>query len=177
MAETTETAVETAAPVILPDNIKARPGKYLTFLLGDEQYGLDILKVQEIIGLMPITRVPKTPDYIRGVINLRGKVNPIVDLRLKFVMEEQEDTRKTCIVVLQLTGEEGAVMPLGIVVDEVAEVVDISAEHLQPPPSFGASVGDDVILGIGRFDERVILLLDVEKMFSEEEIAVVQGMN
>lgn len=177
MAELIETAAEQSSPAALPDTVKARPGKYLTFVLGEEQYGLDILKVQEIIGLMAITRVPKTPDYIRGVINLRGKVNPIIDLRLKFSMDSMEDTRKTCIVVLQLTGEEGTVMPLGIVVDEVAEVVDITAEHLQPPPSFGASVGNDVILGIGRFNERVILLLDVEKMFSEEEIAVVQGMN
>src|SRR6056297_320171 len=112
------------------DNSMAQlAGKYLTFNLGEETYGLEILKVQEIIGMQEITKVPRTPNYVKGVINLRGKVIPVVDLRLKFGMEEIETTRKTCIIVVQVTRGESSVI-MGIIVDEVSEVLEISGDEI-----------------------------------------------
>lgn len=145
-------------------------GKYLTFRLADEGYGLEILKVQEIIGLMSITRVPRTPEFIRGVINLRGKVIPVVDLRLKFGFDKKENTDKTCIIVVQVekTSEESVIM--GIIVDEVSEVLDIKSEQIEPAPSFGASVDTDFILGMGKASQKVVMLLDVDKVMSKNEI-------
>jgi len=155
--------------------IKAKPGKYLTFFLGDEQYGLEIMKVQDIISMMSITRVPKTPDYIRGVINLRGKVIPILDLRIKFDMEQQEDTRVTCIINLQVT-HNNSQMVIGVVVDRVSEVVNIGAEQLQPPPTFGENINIDMIIGIGKVEERVVLLFDADRLLSTEELSSVTNM-
>lgn len=150
-----------------------RAGKYLTFRLASEEYGLQILKVQEIIGMMNVTRVPRMPEFIRGVINLRGKVIPVVDLRLKFDMDAQEDTEKTCIIVVQLEGN-AQEMTMGIIVDEVSEVMDIVAEQIEPPPSFGNAVGTDFILGMGKVDQKVIMMLDIDKVLSSEEIAVLE---
>ena len=105
-------------------------GKYLTFKLAGETYGLEILKVQEIIGMMKVTKVPRTPEFIRGVINLRGKVIPVIDLRLKFAMEAAEDTERTCIIVVQVKGESG-MLTMGSIVDEVSEVMNIEAEKIE----------------------------------------------
>ena len=153
--------------------IQAQPGKYLTYRLGDEQYGIDIGKVQEIIGLMPMTRVPRTPNCMRGVINLRGKVIPVVDLRMKFNLDKVEDTRETCIIVMNLFQEDHVLLTLGIVVDAVTEVADFSMDRLQPRPAFGAKVMTNLILGIGRIDERVVILLDADRLVTAEEISVV----
>ena len=122
--------------------LAAKAGKYLTFKLGAEEYGLEILKVQEIIKMMDITKVPRTPPFVRGVINLRGKVIPVVDLRLKFGMESRETTDKTCVIVVQvsLTGIAGGSVTMGTIVDEVYEVLDINAEQIEPAPEFGTSV-------------------------------------
>ena len=153
--------------------VQAQPGKYLTYRLGVEQYGIDIGKVQEIIGLMPMTRVPRTPSCMRGVINLRGKVIPVVDLRMKFGLDDVADTRKTCIIVMNVMQSDHTLLTLGIVVDEVSEVADFSEERLQPQPAFGAKVMANLILGIGRIDERVVILLDADRLVTAEEIAVV----
>ena len=146
-------------------------GKYLTFFLGDEEYGLEILKVREIIGMMDITPVPRTPEFIRGVINLRGKVIPVVELRQKFGMETVEQTDETCIIVVQAQGVE-----MGIVVDRVSEVTDISAEEIQDAPSFGTTVDTDYILGIGKSADGVKLLLDIDQVLSPEEVEDVQAL-
>lgn len=140
-------------------------GKYLTFYLGDEAYGLGISSVHEIIGLMPITRVPRTPQFIRGVINLRGKVIPIFDLRLKFNMESHEATAQTCIIVVQIHG-----IQMGVIVDRVLEVLDILGEDIDEPPSFGAGVNTDFLLGIGKSQGRVNLLLDIDRVLSTDEL-------
>ncbi len=145
-------------------------GKYLTFRLAEEGYGIEILKVQEIIGLMSITRIPKTPDFIRGVINLRGKVIPVIDLRLKFGLEKKENTEKTCIIVVQVEKSADTIVTMGIIVDEVSEVLDITAEQIEPPPSFGATVDTDFILGMGKASQKVVMLLDVDKVLSRNEI-------
>jgi purine-binding chemotaxis protein CheW len=143
-------------------------GKYLTFNLGGEAYGLQILKVQEIIGMQEITKVPRTPDHVKGVINLRGKVIPVVDLRRKFLMDEAELSRKTCIIVVQVRREDSEVT-MGIVVDEVSEVLEVSPEEIEPAPAFGARVNTDFILGVAKTKDEVKLLLDIDKVLSEGE--------
>lgn len=150
----------------------ALAGKYLTFLLQGETYGLEILKVQEIIGLMCITRVPKTPEFIRGVFNLRGRVIPVIDLRLKFGLERVPDTERTCIVVVQ-TLRGGEALTVGIIVDEVSEVLKIDPTAIEETPSFGADVDTDFILGIGNVNQKIIMLLDVNRVLSGEESAEV----
>jgi purine-binding chemotaxis protein CheW len=144
-------------------------GKYLTFNLGDEGYGLEILKVQEIIGMQEITKIPRTPDYVKGVINLRGKVIPVIDLRLKFGMAEQELTRKTCIIVVQVSrGETSLIM--GIIVDEVSEVLEISGDQIEAAPSLGTRVDTHFILGMAKTETAVKILLDIDKVLSAEEM-------
>lgn len=144
-------------------------GKYLTFLLGEESYGIEILKVQEIIGMQSITRIPRTPEYVKGVINLRGKVIPVIDLRLRFGMEEAEVSRKTCIIVVQVTKADVSVT-MGIVVDEVSEVLEISAEEIEPPPGFGTQVETAFILGMAKTENAVKILLDIDKIMTEGEM-------
>ena len=143
-------------------------GKYMTFKLADEEYGLEILKVREIIGLMEITRVPRTERFIRGVINLRGKVIPVVDLRLKFGMEKTENTDQTVIIVVQYSVRDTD-FTMGILVDEVLEVLSIDADQIEPPPSFGSAIDTAFILGIGKAEKRVIFLLDIGKVLTTEE--------
>lgn len=144
-------------------------GKYLTCNLDEETYGLEILKVQEIIGMQDITKVPRTPEYVKGVINLRGKVIPVVDLRMKFGMEEVETTRKTCIIVIQVSRGVRKVIT-GIVVDEVSEVLNISAEEIEPSPSFGTQIDTAFILGMAKTKDEVKILLDIDKVLSDGEI-------
>jgi purine-binding chemotaxis protein CheW len=139
-----------------------RAGRFLTFYLGDEEYGIEILSVQEIIGMMDVTPVPRTASYIRGVINLRGKVIPIVDLRLKFSMPSGERTAETCIIVVQTQR-----VQTGIVVDQVSEVLAVAEEDIEDPPAFGGDVRTDYILGLGRCEGRVRLLLDIDRVLSE----------
>ncbi len=143
-----------------------KAGKYLTFFLGNEEYGLEILKVREIIGLMAITAVPKTPDFVKGVINLRGKVIPVIDLRLKFQMRETEHTEETCIIVVDVNGVE-----MGIIVDKVSEVLDIAGEHIEDAPTFGRNVDTDFILGMGKTHDRVTILLDITKVMAGTDIS------
>jgi len=140
-----------------------RGGKYLTFFLAGEEYGLEILKVQEIIGMMDITPVPRTPDHVRGVLNLRGKVIPIIDLRTKFGMPPAERTSETCIIVVEANR-----LQTGILVDQVSEVLNISSEQIEDPPAFGIEVRTDFILGIGKAENRVKLLLDLDKILVGE---------
>jgi len=147
------------------ENIDSRAGKYLTFFLASEEYGVEILKVQEIIGRMPITPVPLTSRYIRGVINLRGKIHPIMDLKIKFGMEETEITDETCIIVIKTSS-----MMMGILVDKVSEVVSISSEDIEDTPSFGADVNPEYLLGVGKTGGRVRLLLDIEKVINAADI-------
>jgi purine-binding chemotaxis protein CheW len=147
----------------------SRAGKYLTFFLAGEEYGLEILKVSEIIGLQPITRVPRMPEFVRGVINLRGKVIPITDLRMKFGMGA-EDSEDSCIIVVQMRG-----IQTGIVVDRVSEVVAISEADIEDAPSFGAGIRTEFLLGIGKTGGRVKLLLDIDKVLATAEIAALQA--
>ena len=144
-------------------------GKYLTFRLADEEYGLEILKVQEIIQLQTVTRVPRTPGYVRGVINLRGKVIPVVDLRLKFGLEGAEDTDRTCIIVVQIRQGDSVVI-MGIIIDEVREVLDIASENIEDAPDFGSQIDTEFILGMGKIGQSVKILLDIDRVLSSAEL-------
>ena len=143
--------------------------KYLTFNLGGEQYGLEILKVREIIGIMDITRVPRTPEFIRGIINLRGKVIPIIDLRKKFNMMTIDDTEQTCIIVVDMLFENNLLL-MGIIVDSVSEVLDIDSDEIEDTPIFGSSVSTDFIQGIAKTKGGVKILLNIEMVLTTNEI-------
>jgi purine-binding chemotaxis protein CheW len=154
------------------ETIQKKEGKYLTFSLGKEQFGIGILKVREIIGLMEITPVPKTPEYIKGVINLRGKVIPVLDLRLRFGMAAVEQTERTCIIVVEMASSEGDLLLVGIVVDSVSEVMNIRSEDIENTPAFGVGVDTDYILGMAKSEKDVKILLDIDRVLSHEEIAM-----
>jgi len=145
-----------------------KEGKYLTFALEPEEYGLEILKVREIIGYMDITAVPQTPHHVKGVINLRGQVIPVIDLRAKFGMETAEITEQTCIIVVE-TSQGDRKFSTGIVVDRVQEVLDIAGEDIEEAPQFGSNVNTDFILGMGKIDETVKILLDIDKVLAGED--------
>jgi len=147
-----------------------REGKYLTFSLAEEEYGIGILKIKEIIGMMPITTVPRTPEFVKGVINLRGKVIPVMDLRLRFDMEEIDYTERTCIVVVEIEGTSGTVM-VGVVVDSVSEVLNIKGEDVEETPKFGAKLNTDYIFGMAKMEGGVKILLDIDQVLSENEIS------
>ena len=148
-------------------------GKYLTFSLAGEEYGIGILKVKEIIGMMPITTVPRTPEFVKGVINLRGKVIPVVDLRLKFGMEEKEYMERTCIIVVEIKSQGGSVL-IGIVVDSVSEVLNIKGNDIEETPTFGAKLDTDYILGMAKINGGVKILLDIDKVLSAEEVVLLE---
>jgi len=160
MADLTETLKE----------VSHRAGKYLTFSLRGEEYGIGILTIKEIIGMMPITSVPRTPGFVRGVINLRGKVIPVVDLRLKFGMEPVDYTERTCIIVVEIECLTGILL-IGIVVDSVSEVLNIGDEKLEAPPAFGSRLDTNYILGMAKLEGSVKILLDIDRVLNAEEIA------
>jgi len=149
--------------------IGARPGKYLTFSMGGEEYGLEILSVQEIIGIMKVTRIPRMPSFIRGVINLRGKVIPVIDLRKRLDLELKSDTDRTCIIVVQVQTGEGAVT-MGIIVDSVSEVLNVTAAQIEPAPEFGSNISTEFILGVAKIAKNVVILLDANRTLSLEEL-------
>ena len=153
-----------------PHSLVHLAGKYLTFRLGNEGYGLEILKVQEIIGMQPITGIPRTPAAIKGVINLRGKVIPVIDMRIKFGMEAREASRKTCIIVVQ-TKHGAAALTLGVIVDEVSEVLEIESEAIEPAPAFGSEIQTDFILGMAKTKDAVKILLDLDRVLTDRELS------
>jgi purine-binding chemotaxis protein CheW len=159
----------TAAPAASENAAARLAGKYMTFKLAAEEYGVEILKVREIIGLMEITRVPRTREFIRGVINLRGKVIPVVDLRAKFGMPAGDATDQSVIIVVQVETA-GRPLTMGVLVDEVLEVLSIGATQIEPPPAFGAAALDtSFILGVGKAEKRVIFLVDIGKVLSGDD--------
>lgn len=164
MADVTKTVNQVVNAIV------EREGKYLTFSLAGEEYGIGILKVKEIIGMMSITTVPRTPSFVKGVINLRGKVIPVVDLRLKFGMEEMGYTERTCIIVVEIASQTGSVL-IGIVVDSVSEVLNIKGNDIEETPTFGAKLDTNYILGMAKMNGGVKILLDIDKVLSAEEVS------
>lgn len=168
----TMTLAEQAAPAGQND---ARAGKYLTFQLANEEFGIRVLKVREIMGIQDITAVPQTPPHIKGVINLRGKVVPVIDLRLKFGISAAEYTQRTCIIVTQVQGESGAVF-MGIVVDGVSEVLNLTAAEIEDTPDFGEEVSSAYLLGMAKVKGKVKILLDIDKVLSTQELHNLSAM-
>jgi purine-binding chemotaxis protein CheW len=150
-----------------------RAGKYLTFQLANEEFGIRVLKVREIMGLLEITSVPQTPGYIKGVINLRGKVVPVIDLRLKFGLDAAAYTQRTCIIVTQIQGESGPIL-MGIVVDGVSEVLNLTGQEIEDTPDFGEAITGQYLLGMAKVKGKVKILLDIDRVLSSQEL---NGMN
>jgi purine-binding chemotaxis protein CheW len=147
----------------------SRGGRFLTFALGKEEYGLEILKVREIIGWLDITALPRTPPYVKGVVNLRGQVIIVVDLRAKFDMEPTPKTEQTCIIVVEIA-HQGRKLSTGIIVDRVSEVLEIPSENIEDPPTFGTNIDTDFILGMGKVAEAVKILLDINRVLGDEKV-------
>ena len=166
-----ETAAQTEQ---LNRAIMEKEGKYLTFALANEEYGLEIMKVREIFGYMDITAVPRTPAYVKGVINLRGQVIPVIDLRAKFGMETTDVTEETCIIVVEITQGDHK-FDTGIVVDHVQEVLDIAGEDIEESPQFDSSVNTEFILGMGKIGDSVKILLDIDKVLNSDDLAKYAG--
>jgi purine-binding chemotaxis protein CheW len=160
---------EKVSAVLQNEALLDKKGKYLTFALANEEYGLEILKVREIIGYMAITAVPQTPPYVKGVINLRGQVIPVVDLRAKFGMETTETTEQTCIIVVEMT-QGSRTFSTGIVVDNVEEVLDIAGEAIEEAPQFGSDIDTNFILGMGKIGSTVKILLDIDRVLGGHEM-------
>jgi purine-binding chemotaxis protein CheW len=156
----------------LPNKIDSGAGarKYLTFVLGHESYGVGVLKVREIIRLLAITAVPQMPPYVKGVINLRGKVVAVVDLRIKFGLAKAENTERTCIVVVEIKSKAGAGMLMGMIVDAVEEVATIPPADIEPTPDFGGSISTEYILGMAKVRGSVKTLLDIDEVLTSENL-------
>ncbi|MCP4753918.1 MAG: chemotaxis protein CheW [Proteobacteria bacterium] len=147
--------------------------QYLAFKLEDEVFAFDISKVREVLEFNTVTKVPQTPDMMKGVINLRGSVVPVIDMRIKFGMGETEKTVNTVIIIIEIVLDEESTM-IGALVDSVEEVMDLDSEHIEPPPSIGTRLNTDFIRGMGKQDGQFIIILDIEKIFSSDELEVVQ---
>ena len=152
-----------------------RAGKYLTFQLSNEEFGIRVLKVREIMGLQEITAVPQTPAHIKGVINLRGKVVPVIDLRLKFGLAAADYTQRTCIIVTQVRAESGAVL-MGIVVDGVSEVLTLGGSEIEDTPDFGEEYSGSYLLGMAKVKGKVKILLDIERVLSTQDLHNLNAM-
>ena len=149
--------------------------QYLTFQLSEEVFALDVSHVREILEFTTVTKVPRTPDYMRGVINLRGSVVPVLDMRLKFGMSMTEKTVNTCIIVVEVSFE-GEATIIGALVDSVQEVFELEPDQIEPAPKIGTQLKTEFIKGMGKKDDRFIIMLDIDKVFSSEELSMVQGM-
>lgn len=155
--------------------VRNPPGQYLTFMLGGEVFAIGILNIKEIIEVGTMTTVPMMPDYIRGVINLRGAVVPVIDLSARFGNRRSDLTRRSCIVILELAHDED-VLTVGVVVDAVNEVIEIDDSQIDPPPAFGARIRTDFIQGMGKVRERFVIMLNVDRVLSVQDMHVLDGM-
>ena len=163
---------------ILERNIETmtgKAGKYLTFTLANQEYGVEIIKVKEIIRAMEVTAVPQTPDYVEGVINLRGKIIPVINLRVKFGMENRENTDRTCIIVVEIGGRSGTI-PMGMVVDSVSEVLNISLEEMEATPNFGVKLDTEYIMGMAKTRGKVIILLAIDQVLNSDGMMLIESL-
>ncbi len=149
--------------------------QYLTFQLGNEIFAIDVSNVREILEFTTVTKVPQTPEFMRGVINLRGSVVPVLDMRLKFGMTITERTVNTCIIVVEVSFE-GDTTVIGALVDSVQEVFELEPEQIEPAPRIGTQLRTEFIKGMGKRDDQFIIILDVDKVFSSEELSIAQGI-
>jgi purine-binding chemotaxis protein CheW len=166
--ERTMDTMAASAGSTVPVNADPRAGKYLTFRLGNEEYAVQVLHVREIMGIQEITAVPQTPSYVKGVINLRGRVIPVIDLRLKFGLPEIEYGQRTCIIVAQIESLAGK-LQIGVIVDCVSEVLTLQANDIEDTPDFGNGVDSNYLLGLAKIKGKVKILLDIDKVLSAQE--------
>ena len=160
---------QTAGPQTADD----KEGKYLTFTLAEETYGISIMKIREIIGMMPVRSLPRTPAYMKGVINLRGKVIPVVDLRLRFGMGAVDYDERTCIIIVEIAAPAGTFV-VGLVVDSVSEVLTIRADAIEETPDFGTRLNTDYIRGMAKADDDVKILLNIDHVLTEDDLATME---
>ena len=149
--------------------------QFLTFTLGEDVFAIDVTMAREVLDLCEVTRVPQVPDYMLGVINLRGSVVPVIDMRRKFGMPAAKQTRDTCIVVVEVDVDGDAVV-VGALADSVREVLDLSPDQIEPPPRIGTHLNTEFIKGMGNLDDRFVIILDINRVFSSDELALVQGL-
>lgn len=149
--------------------------QYVTFGLGEELFGIEVTRAREILSLVSVTKVPQTPDYLLGVINLRGQVVPVVDLRIKLGMPEAEMTRDSCIIVMEVQVNDETLI-VGGLADSVREVLELHDDQIEPPPRMGLKLKTEFIAGMGKVDEQFLILLEIDRVFSSEELAMVQEM-
>jgi purine-binding chemotaxis protein CheW len=150
------------------------PQKFLTFSLAGEEYGINIMKIKEIIGMMPVTVLPQTPEYVKGVINLRGKVIPIIDLRCKFNLEQVEPTERTCIIVIEAEDNAQVQTLVGLIIDGVSEVVTLKGDEVEPAPNMQTDLHEQLILGLAKCENGVKILLDIDKVINHDELAGIE---
>lgn len=160
----------------MSDSIITETDQYLTFSLGEEHYALNVVKVKEVLELAPITHIPKTPDYMSGVINIRGSVIPIVDLRRKFDMPSVEATVDTGIIVVEVNVENDLIT-IGVIADKVQEVIEIMPENIEPAPRIGSNIDTRFINGMGKYNEKFLIILNVNELFTEEEITTIEEIS
>jgi purine-binding chemotaxis protein CheW len=161
-----------AAPAVKNDD---RGGKYLVFQLAHEEFGITVLNVREILGIQDITAVPHTPDHVKGVLNLRGKVIPVVDLRLKFGLPELEYTERTCIIVVQVQGDAGPML-IGVVVDGVAEVLNLAAADVEDTPDFGDGTATPYLMGMAKVKGKVKILLEIDRVLTSQDLHALNAL-
>lgn len=157
----------------MEDNIIASTQQYVTFSLGDELFGVEVTRTREILSLTPVTKVPQTPDYLLGVINLRGQVVPVVDMRLKLGLAAGDETEDTCIIVVDVQVD-GEVITVGALADAVREVLEIREDQIEPAPRLGTRLNTEFITGMGKIDEQFMILLNIDRIFNTDELALVQ---
>lgn len=163
----TQAAMQDAAQALV--NTVHTNGEYLTFTLGKEEYGIEILKVQEIRGYEAVTRIANAPEFIKGVVNLRGTIVPIVDMRIKFSLGEAEYNQFTVVIILNVAGR-----VVGMVVDSVSDVIQLTADQIRPAPDFSSAFDTKYITGLGTIDNRMLILVDIEKLMSASDMALVE---
>ncbi|MCK5680943.1 chemotaxis protein CheW [bacterium] len=162
---------------LIEQNGASDQGKFLTFTLAGEEYGISIMKVKEIIGLMPITELPQTPEHIKGVINLRGKVIPVMDLRLRFSLAAAENTERTCIIVVETTDEQGRQLLAGLIIDAVSEVISLKAGEIESAPNLHGQSENGVILGLAKYADSVKILLNIDMVFQSEDLPQMEAVD
>jgi len=163
----TDTAIQ---PGAASTDANANQNKFLSFCLGQEEYGVEILRVREIIGLIDITPLPQTPEFVKGVINLRGKIIPVIELRARFAMDPKDYTDETCVIVVEVSDPSSDEMfQIGAIVDNVSEVLDVTKDQIEPAPRFGGALTTDYILGMGKVKNKVLILLDIDKVLGENQ--------
>ena len=150
--------------------------QYVTFSLGNELFGVEVIRTREILSLTPVTKVPQTPDYLLGVINLRGQVVPVVDMRLKLGLPAGADTEDTCIIVVEVQID-GEPIVVGALADAVREVLEIRSDQIEPPPRLGTRLKTEFITGMGKIDEQFMILLNIDRIFNSDELTFVQDLS